>query len=62
MKDLTAEQRAEFEEQLHEVYARLSDINARQRELNRELDEAEADRNVILIELGRIGVREWDVT
>lgn len=62
MNELTPEQRAEFEEQLTEVYARLSDINTRQRELNRELDEAEADRNVILIELGRIGVREWDVT
>lgn len=59
---MTPEKREQLETKLHAVYDELSDIAERQRALNIERDEAEGDRNVILIELGRIGIDNWDVT
>lgn len=58
---MTPEKRKDLEEELNRVYEQLSDVNTRQRELNRERDQIEGDRNLILIELGRIGVG-YDVT
>ena len=58
---MTPKKEMELNEELNQVYEQLSELNARQRELNRERDTLEGDRNVILVELGRIGIG-WDVT
>ena len=53
---MTPKKEMELNEELNQVYEQLSELNARQRELNRERDTLEGDRNVILVELGRIGI------
>ena len=58
---MTPKKEMELNEELNQVYEQLSELNARQRELNRERDTLESDRNVILVELGRIGIG-WDVS
>ena len=58
---MTPEKEFDLNEELNRVYEQLSELNSRQRELNRERDQLEGDRNVILVELGRIGIG-WDVS
>jgi len=48
--------------ELADVYNKLSDIAVRQRALTSELNEVEGERYIILAELGRLSVRDWDVT
>lgn len=51
----------QLEDRLHGVYDQLSELAGRQRELNQERDQIEGDRNILLVELGRLGVQGWDV-
>lgn len=50
----------ELQMELNQIYDQLAEVSNQQRELNKRRDELEGDRDVILIELGRIGC--WDVT
>lgn len=59
---MNPEFRESLEAELQEKYDQLADISERQRQLNRERDRVEGDRNVILVELGRMGIRGYDVT
>lgn len=60
--DLIGLSRDELEQKLQDNYETLSEISARQRDLNTERDVVESNRDMILIELGRIGIQPWDVT
>lgn len=61
MNELTPERRAEYEAELNRIYDELALVALKQQALNRQRDALEADRNVVLIELGRIGINRWDV-
>ena len=56
---MTPEFRKSLEEELNRTYEQLADISERQRILNRERDQVEGDRNVILVELGRMSVQGY---
>ena len=59
---MTLEKEQGLQLELADVYNKLSDIAVRQRALTSELNEAEGERYIILVELGRVSVRDWDVT
>lgn len=53
MHELSPDQRKDYEESLNIIYEELALVALKQQALNAERNALEADRNVILIELGR---------
>ena len=60
--DLTPEKQFDLNQELNQIYDELATVAVRQQALNKTREALEADRNAVLIELGRRGVMGWDVS